>query len=146
MVNDNHPSAGENEYACRAGTAASFAFGKTLSASHANFGNPSGGHTLGPGKPVGGTVPVGSYAPNAWGLYDIHGNVWEWCQDWFPDSLTGKQVTDPKGPKEGIARVNRGSSWGDDARQCRSATRNVRYPETKRHFIGLRLVLARVQQ
>ena len=84
---------------------------------------------------------VGSYLPNAWGLYDMHGNVWEWCLDWYREGLGSSAVTDPKGPASGYNRVMRGGSWYNHAQNCRSAYRNIRHPSTHSYFLGFRVVL-----
>src|SRR5262249_23969564 len=83
------PTDAECEHACRAGTTTPYAFGKTVPPRQANFGKFKKGTS-----PLG-TTPVGSYPANAWGLHDLHGNVWEWCQDWYGDYLK-KDVADPK--------------------------------------------------
>jgi len=86
-----------------------------------------------------GTASVGSYTPNAWGLYDTHGNVWEWCLDWYAVSLAGG--TDPAGPISGVNRVLRGGSWNNTAESCRSASRYSLLPVARySSVIGFRLV------
>jgi formylglycine-generating enzyme required for sulfatase activity len=108
----------------------------------ANFDGtfPYGGAPSGPY--VGSTKVGGSYQPNAWGLYDMHGNVWEWCQDWY-GSYPGGHVTDPKGPATGTAHVLRGGGLTSVGQACRSAKRDSR-PATYAHPIqGFRVVLAR---
>jgi len=86
------------------------------------------------------TAKVGSYAPNAWGLYDMHGNLWEWCLDWYVGNLGMGTVTDPVGTASGSARVRRGGSWFHSALFCRSAFRNYSDPSTRDATFGFRLV------
>ena len=108
------PTEAEWELACRAGTKTPFHFGATYSRDRANA------YDAKTNEPV----AVGSLAPNAWGLHDMHGNVWEWCEDFYVDyAKTAKQ--DPKGPMKGNGerRVARGGGWGSDWRYCRSAAR-----------------------
>ncbi len=109
------PREAEWEYACRAGTATPWSCGaETVLAAHAWFGHPDG-------KPA----PVGQQKPNPWGLYDMHGNVFEWCADWFaPDYYRQSPADDPTGPASGLERVIRGGSWWNKSAQyCRSAAR-----------------------
>ncbi len=135
------PTEAQWEYSCRAGTATPFFFGKCLSTDEANY---DGNYPL-KGCPKGKyrekTVPVGSFAPNAWGLYDMHGNVWEWCQDWY-DTYPANAVTDPGGPSEGSSRVGRGGSWSHLARLCRSAYRYYDSPSGRIYYLGFRLLLS----
>ena len=85
---------------------------------------------------------VGSYLPNAWGLYDMHGNVWEWCLDWYKSDLGSSAVTDPKGPDSGSNPVLCGGSYYYNAQYCRSASRyNFSGPSSTRTFTGFRVVL-----
>jgi formylglycine-generating enzyme required for sulfatase activity len=134
------PTEAEWEYACRAGTTTAFHYGNDLDASLANFdGNyPYGNGRKGEYRRK--TVPVGSFKPNAFGLYDMHGNVWEWCQDWYGAYPSGA-VTDPAGPGAGSSRVLRGGSWLNHARGCRSAGRYNRVPGNRIFDIGFRVVL-----
>jgi formylglycine-generating enzyme required for sulfatase activity len=135
------PTEAEWEYACRAGTTTATAYGNSLSSAQANFnGNfPYGGAAMGPFLER--TAAVGSYAPNAWGLYDMHGNVWEWCLDWY-GAYPGGSVTDPKGPASGSDRVLRGGSWFYLGKVCRSAGRNYGPDIYGTYYIGFRPVLA----
>ena len=136
------PTEAQWEYACRAGTTTPFHFGSVLNGDKANCrGNyPYGTSTNGPY--VEKTTVTGSYPANAWGLYDMHGNVWEWCWDWYGEYPNGN-VTDPVGPPTGSGRVLRGGSWCDDARYCRSAYRGSNGPSGRGDAAGLRLSLVR---
>jgi formylglycine-generating enzyme required for sulfatase activity len=141
------PTEAEWEYACRAGTTTPFHYGNELRSGMANFdgtyeyliGEP---HHYNPsGIYLGRTTSVGSYAPNAWGLYDMHGNVWERCQDWYGTYPSGS-VSDPRGPAAGSYFVVRGGFWSGDARYCRSARREISRPTDRDYYIGFRVVLA----
>ncbi len=83
--------------------------------------------------------PVAQKEPNAWGLYDMHGNAWEWCQDWYEESYSGSHI-DPEGPASGASKVFRGGGWGLAARSCRSAFRDHYASDLKCKFLGFRLV------
>jgi len=89
---------------------------------------------------TGATATVGSYLPNAWGLYDTHGNVLEWCRDWYTNSLGTASATDPSGAGSGSDRVIRGGSWYDSASGCRSAVRLNGVPSNRYYYFGFRLV------
>jgi formylglycine-generating enzyme required for sulfatase activity len=137
------PTEAEWEYACRAGTTTATAYGDSLSSTQANFcGAPYGGGAKGPNLRA--TTKVGSYAPNAWGLYDMHGNVWEWCLDWA-GTYPGGSETDPRGTTTGSIRVLRGGCWYDYGWYCRSAFRFGRKPDIRNGYVGFRPVLAPVQ-
>ena len=146
------PTEAEWEYACRAGTTTAFHYGNELRSGMANFIGyyeypPCGNDDLScynpSGVELGRTTSVGSYAPNAWGLYDMHGNVWEWCQDWWSSSLPGGSVNDPQGSPTGSFRVIRGGSWlYYYANFCRSACRNESGPAIRDSAFGFRVVLA----
>ncbi len=134
------PTEAEWEYAARAGTTTPFHYGNSLSSNQANFrGNyPYGGASKGPDR--GKTLPVGTFSPNSFGLYDIHGNVYEWCSDWYDKNYyNNSPVNDPKGPGSGSeGRVLRGGSWVGYAGFCRSAVRNWTYPDYGDDFFGFR--------
>jgi len=117
------PTEAEWEYACRAGTTGPFSFGATLSTEQANY---DGTYIYNGGKKGSyrrTTTPIGSFPPNAWGLCDMHGNVWEWCADWYGE-YPDRDVTDPTGPDSGEDRVQRGGSWVYGPRGARSACRS----------------------
>lgn len=133
------PTEAEWEYACRAGTTGPFHYGDSLDASQANFdGNfPYGSGMEGEYRQK--TTPAGSFRPNSWGLYDMHGNIWEWCQDWYGQYPT-KSVADPAGPGSGSFRVLRGGCWNNDAMGCRSADRVKAEPGFRYYYVGFRLL------
>jgi formylglycine-generating enzyme required for sulfatase activity/murein DD-endopeptidase MepM/ murein hydrolase activator NlpD len=144
------PTEAEWEYACRAGKSTAFHYGPDLRSGMANF--------YGYGEYVGGTgtvnnpngmflartTAVGSYVPNAFGLYDMHGNVWEWCLDWVGSvgSYPLGSVNDPRGPSTGSYRVGRGGGYNSLARDCRSAMRDPFAPAYRNSNVGFRVVLA----
>jgi formylglycine-generating enzyme required for sulfatase activity len=134
------PTESQWEYACRAGTTTPFHFGSALNGDKANCTGrfPYGISTL--GKSLDMTSEPGVYPANAWGLYDMHGNVWEWCQDWSGDYPTNP-VTDPAGPATGTQRVLRGGSWCSSAGVCRSAFRYSCDPSDSHWVVGFRLAL-----
>ena len=123
------PTEAQWEYACRAGTKTSFSFGDSLTSEQANI---SGG----PGE----TVDVGKYPGNSWGFHDMHGNVFEWCADWYGAYPTGA-VSDPVGPAVGSYRVKRGGAWHYPASNARSALRRRDEPAIDYIFLGFRLSL-----
>ncbi|MFP4033604.1 MAG: SUMF1/EgtB/PvdO family nonheme iron enzyme [Desulfococcaceae bacterium] len=134
------PTEAEWEYACRAETKTAFYSGPSTKPTGLDpnldrvgwFGKNSGGTTH----------PVGKKEPNAWGLYDMHGNIWEWCQDWFGDYPDGP-VTDPTGPESGALRVRRGGAWYVGARYCRAAFRDYNTPVNRSIYLGFRLLAER---
>ena len=132
------PTEAEWEYACRAGTTTAYFWGSSLNGDKANCdGNyPCGTTVKGPYRET--TAPVGSYAANPWGFFDMHGNVWEWCSDWYGAYPAGS-ATDPMGSASGDCRVLRGGGWSLDARFCRSAFRNGSQPGYRCYYYGFRL-------
>ena len=139
------PTEAEWEYACRAGTVTVFSLGNALSSHEANF---RGASPYGPEAKAGPsavrTKPVGSYAPNPWGFYDMHGNVWEWTADWFGRYSLG-QMSDPKGSASGLSRVKRGGSWFLPAAYLRCASRSGSPPGERSHDLGFRLAFKQVE-
>jgi formylglycine-generating enzyme required for sulfatase activity len=142
------PTEAEWEYACRAGTTTAFYCGSALLSGMANFDGQYGyDASVGDIYNANGiyldrTAAVGSYQPNAWGLYDMAGNVWEWCMDWYGAYAAGS-VTDPTGPPSGSYRVGRGGSWYYYAGYCRSAFRDFDFnPPDGYDYLGFRVVLA----
>ncbi len=137
------PTEAEWEYACRAGIsgAGPFHLGAGLSSHLANFdGREPYEAEVGPF--LGRTCPVDTFPPNAFGLYDLHGNVSEWCADWFQSSYYDEcPEEDPPGPATGENKVMRGGSWSDPGRFCRAAFRYDRPPGERRREFGLRLVM-----
>jgi formylglycine-generating enzyme required for sulfatase activity len=121
------PTEAQWEYACRAGT----------TADHAGSLEDMGWYDANSAKQ---THPVGEKQPNAWGLCDMHGNVWEWCRDWY-GSYPGGSVQDYTGPASGTTRVFRGGSWNGGAALCRSAFRNSGKPDLRNNRLGFRIAL-----
>jgi formylglycine-generating enzyme required for sulfatase activity/serine/threonine protein kinase len=120
------PTEAEWEYACRAKSATVFHFGDTLSPGQANFNTKFPYGAAAPSTKIGCPKAVCSFQPNAWGLYDMHGNVWEWCHDWFDeDHYHHALKNDPQGPKTGMHHVLRGGGWGVRGDWCRSARRTT---------------------
>jgi formylglycine-generating enzyme required for sulfatase activity len=134
------PTEAEWEYACRAGTTTPFHFGDTISTEQANY---DGNYIFGDGRKGTfreKTTPVGSFPANPWGLHDMHGNVSQWCQDWFVD-YPKNDVTDPQGPEQGKLRVLRGGNWSNYPSYCRSAFRLGNVPISRNRYTGLRVCL-----
>ncbi len=139
------PTEAEWEYACRAGTTTPFNTGENLTTEQANYDGNYPYKKNPKGKYLQKTTPVGNYPPNAWGLCDMHGNVYEWCQDWYGEKYYDEckkrgTVENPIGPETGSFRVLRGGHWDYDARRCRSAIRSHRAPDIRNILIGFRLV------
>jgi formylglycine-generating enzyme required for sulfatase activity len=129
------PREAEWEYACRAGTKTRFSFGDdpnyTQLGEYGWYSANSNGQTH----------PVGKKKGNPWGLYDMHGNVWEWCADWYDEKYYGKSaVSDPPGATAGSARVVRGGSWVSSPRSLRAADRSGDVPSFADGLLGCGLV------
>jgi formylglycine-generating enzyme required for sulfatase activity len=143
------PTEAQWEYACRAGTDTAFAFGAALSPDRANF-DPKAVPGVRGGSPNVRATPVGRYPANAWGISDMHGNIFEWCRDWYHAQLPGG--TDPDiyttlGQPNGdgsYSRVRRGGAWNDPPVFCRSAFRLRYEPERRSDHIGFRVVIVEV--
>ena len=139
------PTEAQWEYAARAGTTTAYPWGEAVNCHLAMYANNTRKRDdcvsyfeskgFEPDEPA----PVGSFAPNAWGLFDVAGNVWEWCSDWYapyPD----KAVVDPKGPDSGTWRVRRGGSWFGGPKVMRTGNRNFAHPASKYTTLGFRVV------
>jgi len=132
------PTEAEWEYACRAGTTTAYSFGNDESklGEYDWFGGSTRGEEY--------DHKVGLKKPNPWGLHDMHGNVEEWCSDWYGEGLSGG--ADPVGPKGGSDRVFRGGSWWDDPGGCRSACRNGIFPSIRVEGLGFRVARSQSAQ
>jgi formylglycine-generating enzyme required for sulfatase activity len=123
------PTEAQWEYACRAGTTTDYSWGDDINASQANYIDSNNNRPLN----------VGQYAPNPWGFFDLHGNVFEWTADWWGAYLTANPVVDPIGPASGSARVFRGGFWGNAGADLRSATRRGLHPSYRSDTFGFRV-------
>jgi len=148
------PTEAEWEYACRAGTTTRYCWGDVSQVILDSFlisycwydRNADEDYWTDPHADREGTQPVALKKPNAFGLYDMHGNIWEWCWDWYDGEYYRSAPdpdSDPMGPTEGDERVRRGGSWQDGALHCRCAERSRQKPDHRRDNIGLRLVRRR---
>ena len=132
------PTEEQWEYACRAGTTTPFNTGDNLTTNQANYNGNYSYKNYPKGIFRGKTLPVGSFAPNTWGLYDMHGNVWEWCNDWYNGDYTNQ--TNTKDTLVAFCKVFHGGSWNLYAKYCRSAYRNYIRPDFCFDYIGFSLV------
>ena len=123
------PTEAQWEYACRAGTATTYYWGDALDGAYAWYLD----------NPDSTTHPVGTRLPNVWGLYDMSGNVWEWCRDRYGTRAFG---TDPEGSASGSYRVLRGGSWHSNPGYCASSSRDYNVPSNRYGDCGFRLVMA----
>ncbi|MCL1812678.1 MAG: formylglycine-generating enzyme family protein [Treponema sp.] len=132
------PTEAEWEYACRAGTTTPFSTGSNITTDQANYNGyyPYNDNARGEWRER--TMPVGSFEPNPWGIYDMHGNVWELCWDWY-EKYPSEDQKDPQGPDSGSNRVVRGGSWNYNGRDVRSANRNSVSPSTPWFGLGFRV-------
>lgn len=143
------PTEAEWEYCCRAGTTTEFSFGPTVSTDQANY---NGNFTYGDGKKgvyLEKTTRVGSFPANTWGFKDMHGNLWEWCADWYAEGYykeCGDPAVDPLGSDAGTSRVVRGGSWFGGPDRLRSALRFRSEPASGSKYDGFRCVRALSRQ
>ena len=127
------PTEAEWEYAARADTESTYCFSSNIKilSQYAWYRKNSAGKTH----------PIGQLKPNAWGLYDVHGNVHEWCQDWFDRNYYSQSPSNsPLGPSSGLAKVLRGGDWGSENWYCRCASRSLSSPDRRSNRLGFRLV------
>jgi len=132
------PTEAEWEYACRAGTITPFNTGTNIGTEEANYDGTYPYNNNAQGTFFEKTMPAGTFPANSWGLYDMHGNVYEWCWDWYAYYSPGEQ-TDPTGPAKGSYHVIRGGSWANSGYALRSACRNMFVPGSGNERIGFRL-------
>ena len=142
------PTEAQWEYACRAGTTTRYSSGddpETL-ATVGNVGDAAfkalfpNDFTINASDGYPFTSPVGQFLPNAFGLYDMHGNAWQWCADWYADNYyAASAIEDPKGPDSGTYRITRGGSWGSSPELPRSSERNPKAPDFTMAYFGFRV-------
>lgn len=145
------PTEAQREYACRAGTRTRFSFGSNDEDLHKHENYCDKSNTSQMSRPgyrdmahsdgFDRTAPVVSFAANPWGLYDMQGNVWEWCADYYAPNYANINTKDPTGPADGTLRVLRGGSWAANAAQCRAANRDGRKTDMRYAGTGMRVVV-----
>jgi formylglycine-generating enzyme required for sulfatase activity len=136
------PTEAEWEYACRAGTTSALHLGDVVDSHQANFNGLSPYGAGRGGSFLRRTTPGGEYPANAFGLYDMHGNVMEWCSDWYdPLYYANSPKEDPAGPTNGKERVTRGGAWSNSGKACRSAVRTKLAPDLSHYGLGFRVVM-----
>lgn len=135
------PTEAEWEYTCRAGSNSAFSTGTNITTLQANYNGTKPYGELDAGEYRRQTLPAGSFSPNAWGLHDLHGNVWEWCNDWYGPYASTPQV-DPQGSEKGTGKVFRGGGWYSAGSLLRSARRYNLNPDFHYNFVGFRIVMA----
>jgi formylglycine-generating enzyme required for sulfatase activity len=135
------PTEAEWEYAARSNTSTPFYTGDCLTSEQANFNGKEPYANCKESENRDKVLPVGSFPPNAFGLYDMHGNIWEWCSDWYGEYDIDKKIN-PQGPEKSANRIIRGGGWHNAAWECRSAYRGGAglYPGTRGTGIGFRIV------
>jgi formylglycine-generating enzyme required for sulfatase activity len=133
------PTEAEWEYACRAGSTTAYNLGASITTAQANFDGWFVKPHVGESRKQ--TSPAGAFEANAWGLFDMHGNVWEWCEDWYGDYASGA-VTDPQGPSDGEIRILRGGSWFHGPADARSAQRDALDPGRRHSIYGFRVAMS----
>lgn len=137
------PTEAEWEYACRAGTTTAFAFGQSVGLKQVHFFGLDATVWAKAAGSAGKSEKVGNHDANAWGLFDMHGNVLEWCSDWFSESWYGESPdSDPMGPAQGWQRVARGGSFSQFVTDCRSAARLGRAPGSRLNTLGFRVAMS----
>ncbi len=146
------PTEAEWEYACRGGTTTRFSHGDDPGYAKLGWYCWYWDNSYTTYEPLGvsykiddkyyATQKVGTRLPNPWGVHDMHGNVWEWCLDWWADRLPGGSLTDPQGPAMGSSRLVRGGGWRNGGSSCRSAYRIGSSPDVRDYYVGFRVLLA----
>ena len=133
------PSEAEWEFACRAGTQTTFSWGTEIDVDKANYCGTWEWDGIPHKNSVQQTTDVKGYPPNEWGLYEMHGNVWEWCTHYDGEDYPARPVSELLGPEEGVVHVVRGGGWDNSGRDCRAACRRLRQSSLRNYHLGFRL-------